>query len=370
MSTETRNKKYVELMNERSFGDMIGISFTFLFQEFKGLMLAILKYGGSILALAILLGVVLLKDTFSDTLQGSMFSQNQVTISFFIVWLVFMIGIQVIVATAYHYISVYKIHGKGNFTIKDVGEGLLMTVLKIFGGSFVLGLLSIPLVLLAAIPVIGPIIFFALFTYLSVNLSLFPFIIAHEKAGIGTAFSRSFKLIKGKWWFSFGLYVVFVIIIYLTIYAAMIPVIIVGFATPFIAGTSPAGMIVMIALFVVIIFFIYIMLITMMNILFGFQYFNMLVRKEGTNLTDRISAINNNIKQDGDIFEVKKEMFSDAITEQKEESQNEKKEETIAENIEEEPKTEDEWSKLLDDNEKKNRFEDGEDENDRFKPKF
>jgi len=370
MSTQTGKKKFVEFMKERTFGDMIGLPFTFLFQEFKGLMLAILKYGGSILALAILLGVVLLKDTFSDL--GSMYSQNLVTISFFIVWFIFMIGIQVIVATAYHYISTYEKFGKGNFTIKDVGEGLLMTVLKIVGGSFVLVLLSIPVFFLAAIPFVGQFIFFAFFVYLSVNLSLFPFIIAHEKAGIGTAFLRSFKLIKGKWWFSFGLYVVFVIIIYLTIYAAMIPMIIVGFATPFLAGTSQAGVIVMIALFVVILFFLYIMLITMMNILFGFQYFNMLVRKEGTNLTDRISAITDKVKEEDNIFKVKEEKTSEGIEIQEDEDNIEKKEDIVAEKKEEQAKTDDSRSKLLDEDKKKNRFDqdDDDEENDRFKPKY
>lgn len=358
MEKEVQAKKYVELKQERTFGDMIGIPFTFLFQEFKGMMLAILKYGGSIFALAILLGVVLLRNAFTEfPLQGPMFSQNETAASFFLVWFVFMIGIQVVVATAYHYMSAYEIHGKGNFTINDVGKGLFMTVLKIFGASLVLGLLSLPLFLFVAIPFIGGFVLFALLAFISVNLSLFPFIIAHEKAGIGSAFLKSFKLLKGKFWFSLGLYVVFVIIVYFTLYASIIPMVVVGVATPLIGATSQIGTIVMIAMFAVIIFFIYIMLITTMNILFGLQYFNLLVRKEGNNLTNRISAINDNEKEEPD-------------EEASVPNEQAKNGDSFPPKKEEQTKTDDEPTIISDENRQANRFETDEDENNRFKPKY
>ncbi|MCF6365787.1 MAG: EI24 domain-containing protein [Bacteroidales bacterium] len=365
MGTQTKQKKIVIPLEERTFGDMIGIPFAFIFQEFKGIILSVLKYAGPLFAFAILLGVIFLKDAFNDfPLQGGMYSQNQITLAFILVWLIFILAIHTIIAVTYNYISVYEKHGKGNFTIKDVGDELFPVIFKILGASVIFGVLSVlAMFLLALIPVIGILLYFVGMSYLSVNLSLFPFIIAHEKVGIRTAFSRSFKLIKGKWWFSFGLYILFFIIIYFTMYAAMIPLVLVGVITPLAGLTSGGGMVVMIILFAVIIFFVYIMLIAAMNTLFSFQYFNLLARKEGVNLSERISAINDGDSETkGNIFEVNENNISN-----EQEEQNKKDEEINKE--EDEPKTEDEWSKLIDNSQKKNRFEE-DDENDRFKPKY
>jgi len=364
----TSKKKYVNVLEERTFGDMIGVPFAFLFQEFKGIILSILKYAGPIFTFAILLGVLLLKDAFTNLpLQGSIYSQNEIGFSFIIIWIIFMLAIHTIVAVTYKYVSVYEKYGKGNFTIKDVGEGLFMIILKILGASIILGIFSVlALVILSLIPFVGPFLYFIGIIYLSVNLSLFPFIIAHEKVNIGTAFSRSFSLIKGKWWFSFGLYILFFLIIYFSMYAAMIPMILVGVISPLAGLTSGGGTIIMIVLFIIILFFIYFLLIAAMNFLFSFQYFNLLARKEGANLSERISAINDNKETEGDIFKVKE---NDNSTGEEKQKENDETQKDII-NEEDKIKPDDKWSKLLDNNQKKNRFEDDDDENDRFKPKY
>ncbi len=369
MSTQTRKKKHVEFKTEKTFGDLIGMPFAFFFQEFKLFSIALLKYAGPFVALAFMI-LGLMSNDFIDLFKNS----SEPTPAFFgylfLVVLIFNLGVLAIVTVTYSYASVYEKHGRGNFSIADVGKLLKKSVFKIFAGGLLMGLMIIPVILIAIIPVFGILAIIFGSIYLSVSLSLFAVIIVHEEVGIFEAISRSFKLIKGAWWKTFGLYIVFYFIIAFSSYAFLIPIYIIIFAVAFSGSAMGAGSIVLIVFFVIIYFVGYMYLMTLQQFLITFQYFNLRVQKEGTSLTDRISAINDNIKQEGDIFEVKDETFSDDIKEQKEEPQNEKKEDIIPENKEEEPKIEDEWSKLLDDKEKKNRFEEGDDENDRFKPKY
>jgi len=369
MSTQTRTKKYVDFKTEKSFGDLIGMPFVFFFQEFKLFSIALLKYAGPFVALALMI-LGLMSNDFIDLFKNSSEPTPAFIGYLFLAILIFNLGLLAIVTVTYSYASVYEKYGRGNFSIADVGKLLKKSVFKIFTGGLLMGLMIIPVMLIAIIPVFGILAIIFGSIYLSVSISLFAVIIVHEEAGIFESISRSFKLIKGSWWKTFGLYIVFYFIIAFSSYALLIPIYILILAVVLSGSTIGAGSIILIVFFVIIYFVGYMYLMTLQQLLFAFQYFSLRIEKEGINLTDRIAAINNTEKDEGDIFEVKEEISSDDIKEQKEEPQNEKKEDLIPEKKEEEPKTEDEWSKLLDDKEKKNRFEEGDDENDRFKPKY
>ena len=90
-----------------------------------------------------------------------------------------------------------------------------------------------------------------------------------------------------------------------------------------------------------------------------FLYTSFVTDKENPGLMDRINQISDD-NDDVNIFE------------EKEQEEIQKTEDDSLNNKEEAPKTEDDWGKLLDEQENKNRFEgeDDDNENDRFKPKF
>lgn len=374
MEQKQRTKKYVDFKKEKTFGDLIGMPFAFFFQEFKTFSIALLKYAGPFVALTILI-LGLMTNSFVDMFKFSSEPEPAFFISIFSAIFVFNLGLLAIVTVTYSYASVYETYGKGNFTIDDVGKLLKKSVFKIFGGGILLGLMMIPVMLLAIIPVLGILLIFVGTIFLSVALSFFAIIIVHEDAGIGEAISKSFKLIKGYWWKTFGLYVIFYFIIAFSSYALLIPIYIIIFAAAFAGGGASFGVgaIIMTVFFAIVYFIGYMFLMTLQQFLIAFQYFNLRVLKDGVSLTDRISAINEEtteVESKSDIFEVveNEEKKAESDNSQEPEGENEISENKPDEE-EEKPKVEDEWSKLLEEKQKKNRFEDG-DENDRFKPKF
>ena len=115
----------------------------------------------------------------------------------------------------------------------------------------------------------------------------------------------------------------------------------------------------MIVLAVALYFVAYMFFIAMQQILVAFQYFNIMSKKEGMGLLDRIDAINKDgeAEKTGDdvnIFEIKKD-----TTEQTPDKN---------EITEDKAETKDDTNRFSDDAEE-NRFKD-KDDNDRFKPKY
>ena len=321
-------KEYIDFQKERAFGDMIGAPFQFVFQEFKSLFLSILKYAGPFLLAAVLFLILTVKKV-----AESFSTETTSLMIIFFAGLIFALGILAMISTTYSYISAYVTYGKGNFTISDVGILLKRNVFKIFGGGFLLGIMVLPLFLLAIIPYIGLIAFYAVLFYLYVSMSMFAIITVHEDINIGKAFSRSFQLVKGKWWFTFGLYIVFSLIIMFASYIVMIPLYIGVFASVLSVGVSSVGIIILIIISVLLYLVLYFFIISLQHSLFSLQYFNLKARKEGPDLFDRISEINKSHEEEGN-----KEEKSDDL-----ENNNKDKEQ--------------------------NRFED-DDETDRFKPKY
>ena len=154
MSTQTRQKKYVELKTEKSFGDMIGMPFAFFFQEFKLFSIALLKYAGPFVALAILI-LGLMSNDIKNMFQSSSEPDAAFAGYLFFVILILNLGVLAIVTVTYSYVSVYETNGRGNFTIGDVGKLLKQSVFKIFVAGLLIGLMIVPALLIAIIPFFG-----------------------------------------------------------------------------------------------------------------------------------------------------------------------------------------------------------------------
>jgi hypothetical protein len=277
MGSEAEQKKAVPLYKERAFGDMVVAPFSFFSQELKGILTAVLKFAGPFFISAILVAIFFFND-FVETFQftGGSHSPMQFKFSFLIIYILFIMAFFVINITIYHYISAYNKYGKGNFSLKNVSEGMLQSGLKIFAASLLITILIIPiLILFAFIPFIGTFLIIVLFFVIFVYLSLFPFVIAVEKSNIFESFKISINLIKNNWWFTFGLYLLYSAMLLMSTYITMIPMVLVGAISVFTGQADGKSLFVLIGLFGILIFILYIVQIIILNIMYGVHYFNL-----------------------------------------------------------------------------------------------
>ena len=142
----------------------------------------------------------------------------------------------------------------------------------------------------AAFSVFGIFFLVALiFTWISTTLSLYFPILLIEDVSIGTALRRSFYLVQGKWWSTFGLLMVSSMIQSFITYIFAIPMYGIIFAQALkVPGlTSPVISIITTSFYTIGLTFTY--AIPLFAIMF--QYFNLVERKEGTGLRQLVDSL-------------------------------------------------------------------------------
>lgn len=127
--------------------------------------------------------------------------------------------------------------------------------------------------------------------FISVKLTLVTTVYVIEDRGLGESFSRSWNLITNHWWFTLGLVIVVSILVSLMSYGISLPFVIIsafsGFAgldNPETASTT-FGMIYGLTTSLSYIFY------TVLYLSLGLHYFNLVERKEGQGLQQRIQEI-------------------------------------------------------------------------------
>ncbi len=326
----TKKKKPVDFVRERTFGDIIGAPFYFIVQEFKQFAPMLLRFAGPFVAVSFLALSLLANDIYTAAVNN-VSSPSTTPVYAFILFLAFLLGALAVTTVTHSYISLYVKNGKGNFTREDVAEMLKKNVWKVFAAGFLTGLISF----------VGFLLFYIPGIYLSVALSFVFIALIYENKTVGESISRSFEIIRGSWWQTFALVLVFGMIIGAMSYVFIIPIYAVIISASITGNEISSGSTIFITLFVFLYFTAYLFFISMQQVMVAFQYFNLLAQKEGLHLKDKIAAI---IKEQPEKEQSKpKEQKSEDINETKPES--EKKDE------------------------EKNRFSD-DDEYDRFKPKY
>ena len=222
-----------------------------------------------------------------------------------------MLGILSVVVVTHSYITLYVRKGKGNFTKDDVGELLKKKIWKVLGVGFIAYLLT----------GIGVLLFYIPGIYLGITLSFVFIIIIYEEKTVGQTISRSFQVIKGNWWKTFALILVFGMIIGAMSYVFIIPIYIIFIFAAFSGSQIGAGSVIVITLFAFLYFAAYMFFMAMQQIMIAFQYFNISAEKDGIHLKDRIAAIN---KEEEKTSENQKTDISekDETTETKDNEQN------------------------------------------------
>lgn len=188
----------IEFYKLRDFSEKMNTTVEFIRQNFKKFSLSVLLIGGP---MAILISLVF-RDMFSLFDFSNMGQNDEQALDFmtrlggdyllmmFLSWMTTLF----IISITYQFMVKYNNDDLENFTI---GELFGKAVQKLPG----LVLLSF---LIFIVVFVGIFLFILPGIYLAVTLSLAYPVYLFENVGIGEAFSRPFRLIRGKWWSTFG----------------------------------------------------------------------------------------------------------------------------------------------------------------------
>ena len=263
--------EWMNLREERDFGEKFNATFLFARQNFKNLSLSLLLLGAPLM----IAGNLLTAYFQLDLQMGTFTSLDQLPSGFFgflsIILVVNMIAYSWLVTVTLSYMAEYL---NGNRDIKpgQVFSRASKKVVQVIAASILSSIITMLGMVLLIIPGI----------YLAVALTLIYAIIIIEGDPTFESISRSFRLIGGKWWSTFGLIVVMGFVVGLMQLVFSIPT----YINLFIKGLHQnlyafdAGTIITQAIATVGITLLY----PLIFIAIAFQYFNLVERKESEGL--------------------------------------------------------------------------------------
>ena len=276
------NSQKIEFQRYRDFGQIINATFEFLRENFKQLAKAVIYLVGPFVLLTGIFGGLYQKDLFSFTSTVKSLSEFGIAFGLYIFFAI--LTSLVLVSTVYSYILLY-LKRQDDIPI-EVDEVWLMVkskTLKILLFSIGYGLVTVFATILLIIPGI----------YVSVSLMIIYIVGLNEDKGFFDSMSRSFFLIKNKWWFTFGLLIVLSLIQGFLGFLFQIPQYVAMF---FVAFNSAEGNATSSTTEII---FIVTTIISSLNFIFysisligiAFHYFSLVEQKEAKGLLDKIESI-------------------------------------------------------------------------------
>lgn len=224
--------KFIDFQRTRDFSNKMNATIEFVKQNFKSLYKVLLYLvGPPALIVSLLLGSVMgdyFKAVFGMMGGGGGFSE--IFSLDFIVKIVFAILVATVtgvitLATINNYVILYREKQSNQIEVEEVWDLVKKTFWMYFWtvvGWVVLAIAAylvmvIPVVLLGSVStglvILGVFVFIGVFLYLMIGTSLVFVIRGFESKGFFESFARSLNLIRGKWWSTFGLFMVFYLII-------------------------------------------------------------------------------------------------------------------------------------------------------------
>jgi len=267
----------IELNRVRTFSEIIEDSIQFFKQNWKPLLRSYFAICGFFCVAGLVIGVLSEKATLEHTAKG----ESVFGLTYFLGLCYDMFSYMMIALTVSCFIALYKEKGNEPPTVEEVWAYVKYFFFRIFGSWIALGALILAGTVCCVLPGI----------YFTVVFSLtFPIIIM-ENSTLGYAFSRSFQLIKDHWWFTLGVFLVTEIIIVAAMFAIVIPVMIITWATTFLTLNSALSVYSYAAIVVThLLQFVY--LLPMIGIIL--TYFSLTEGKDDATLYQRIMMIGKN----------------------------------------------------------------------------
>ena len=287
MENQFKTENQINFKQVREFGDIFNVTFAFIQENFKAIIVPLLIYVGPIIAiLGILYGILFTKYIGIGGHNSGLVQFSDLNFGFEAI--MYTLAIAVLGITSFtlligiinSYIIFYIKKGKDNFTHSDIFNNAL----KYFFPLFVTNIIT------SLFVGFGTIFCFLPGIYLGVSMSFMSFIVMYEKKGVSDALSRTFQVANTKWWWNFLILFIFSMITGIIGYILGLPFIIIQYLFQFgILDFQNADM-----LYIFSFSGTYIVSLSTYTILFiaiAFQYFSIVEEKEAPDLYGRIGQI-------------------------------------------------------------------------------
>ncbi len=216
--------KYINFREVRDNGQVINASLSFLKENFKQLLIAVVVIAGPVYLVASFLVGSGYSSMLSNTISMAQSGQTPSLIGLYpttmmIGGLLFLIAFSLLYGAVFGYVKVYiEKEGEGTINTGEVWQVAKKSVLSLIGVSILVGLLA----------TIGFILFVIPGMYLAIACSLAYAAVVFSDGGAIKAISTSIKLTLGKWWRTFALLLIsgliqsaIISLFYLPMYAVM-----------------------------------------------------------------------------------------------------------------------------------------------------
>ncbi|WP_316735311.1 hypothetical protein [Pedobacter aquatilis] len=279
----------IEFKKIRDFGQIINDTFTFVRQNFKPLVKTYFIFSGLFMIagmLAMLLQQYKMVNIVNniDAFKNSGFGAGLYGLEYFLAILFSLAGYASTTVATLSYIAIYVQKGNQTPTTDEVWGYFKYYFFRIFGSSLLLGLLLAIGFLFCLLP--G-------FWLMPIISLVFPIIVI-ENGTIGYAFNRSFKLIKGNFWITFGTLFIIWIIVYACMSFVVLPTTLFSMLGLF-SGSKPQMSLTFTMLGTVIQYLCQVCTVIPI-ITIALSYFSLVEQKESAGLMQRISTFGNEEK--------------------------------------------------------------------------
>jgi hypothetical protein len=288
-----------QFQKQRGFGEVINASLTFLVHNF----LAIIKYLVTFSLPFIVAGLLIIGSSFVNLFMNpDFFMYNSFGGFFFIrmivAYLLFLVGAIFMINTILAYARVFNEEGRENITRAKVWSIAKRRFFPVLGFLFLMGIagflvsLIFGLIVAAIQSLILNFIFMLLFGFLFGAIMFYaaPNIVL-EDVSAPDAISRSFDMVKGNFWFTVGLMIIMMIIIYIIALASSLPIFLLTYLNSLI--DTP---LILAQIFSIVFFALYFIVILLGSVVFtilqSVQFYNVIEKREQTSLKDKIDSIN------------------------------------------------------------------------------
>lgn len=282
------------LLEQRDFGQKINASFDFAIKNLKPLAKSIMFIAGPFALISgIAQGLFQSRMLSAGVQKNSLESLYQyLTLEYFFAMIFSLLALCLSYAVVCAYMVLYEEKGpESQITPGDVWKKILESLSVTVVSSILVGLAVM----------IGFIFLFIPGLYLAVCFQLYMMVVVREKLPAMESLKRSYKLVDGKWWSTFGLVLIMSFIagiisivfqfpaLLATIFTALgladgianSPLVVIVASTISIVGTSLMNALVWISI--------------------GFQYYNLLERRDGSGLRTEIESLGSSeVQRSGD----------------------------------------------------------------------
>lgn len=268
----------VEFRKVRDFGEIINDTFLFLKQMGKPLFKSVFTICGFLVVAQALISIVYQLKVKDNISAGAIGLSVRFGWEYLVMLIISLVSYSIFSLTTLAFIHIYREKGNEAPTPPEVWVFVKFYLFKFIWMTIVTGTLIMLGFIFCLIPGF----------YLMPILSLIYPIMVIEGTTFGSAFDRSFKLVKGHWWTTFGVQIIMFLIIYAGVIVVALPSMIISGASLFLKPeTLPTSLTVFNAVFRVISY----VLMILPTIGITFSYYSLSEQKDGIGLMDRVNNL-------------------------------------------------------------------------------